>query len=375
VSRIAVIGPVEPFRSGVARHTTALARALARRPGHEVHVYSFSRQYPALLFPGSSDRSPAYRKPSDVDVDFLIDSINPLTWWQTCRALRRFDPELVVAPMWTFFLAPCTSLILSSLSCPIVGVVHNVADHDANRAVALISSILIRRAGAYVTHTRELAQSILRLVPGAQVIVHPHPVFDYPIARRTLIPRADLELLMFGLLRPYKGVDVLLDALARCRTKSVMLSIVGESWLSETELRHSIARRGLADRVELVLRYVADDEAAEYFARADVVVLPYLSVTGSGVLPLALHYGKPVAASDLPGFRELVTDAENGWLVPPGDAAALAETLETRVSREAAAAMGPAIAAARQRLSFDHFADAVLEAAPRPLGPRPAALR
>lgn len=358
-----MLGPVEPFRSGVARHTTALARALSRRPEHEARVYSFSRQYPALLFPGSSDRASDARAPSDLHVEFSVDSLNPLTWWQTVRALRRFAPELIVAPMWTFFLVPCTSAILASARCPIVGVVHNVADHDSNRAAALVSSLLIRRASVYVTHTRDLEQSIRRLVPSARVVVHPHPVFDYPLARHVPAKRADLELLMFGLLRPYKGVDVLLDALALIPNQSVMLSVVGESWQSESELRDLIARRGLADRVELVLRYVDDEQAAEYFARADAVVLPYRSVTGSGVLPLAFHYGKPVVASDLPGFRELLTDGENGWLVPAGDAAALAHTIQTRVSRAGAVAMAPAIAAARERLSFDHFADAVLGSA------------
>jgi D-inositol-3-phosphate glycosyltransferase len=364
-----VVGPVEPFRSGVARHTTALARAIARRSEHEVRVYTFSRQYPALLFPGNSDRSAEYREPSDLNVEFSIDSINPLTWWQTSNAVRRFAPEVVIAPMWTFFLAPCTSLILARARCPIVGVVHNIADHDSNRAAALISSVLVRRASAYVTHTHALADGIRRLVPTAQVVVHPHPVFEYPVVNHTPSKRAELELLMFGLLRPYKGIDVLLDALARCHNKSFILSIVGESWQSEVELRDSIARRGLDGRVELVLRYVGDSEAAEYFARADVVMLPYLSVTGSGVLPLAFHYGKPVAASDLPGFRELVMDGETGWLVPPGDAAALARAIDERISRAAAVAMAPSIAATRRRLSFEHFADAVLAAATTPSRP------
>lgn len=363
MSRIAVIGPVEPFRSGVARHTTAVAHAIARRPQHEVRVYSFSRQYPALLFPGSSDRSPDSLKASDLNVEFSIDSMNPLTWWQTTSALRRFAPEVVIAPMWTFFLAPCTSFILARVKCPIVGVVHNVADHDSNRAAALISALLIRRASAYVTHTRDLAQGIERLVPGARVVVHPHPVFEYPVASAPPGKRAELELLMFGLLRPYKGVEVVLEAMAKCRKTSVMLSIVGESWQSEAALRALVVQRGLEGRVELVLRYVSDSEAADYFARADVVVLPYLSVTGSGVLPLAFHYGKPVAASDLAGFRELVRDGENGWLVPPGDAAALARVIDERLSRAVATGMAPAIAETRRQLSFEHFADAVLEAA------------
>lgn len=334
-----------------------------------MRVFSFARQYPALLFPGASDRSPDYLVPQDLDAEFSIDSINPLTWMQTSTAIRRFAPDVVIAPMWTFFLAPCTSAILSRLRCPIVGVVHNVADHDANRLAALLSSVLVRRASAYVTHTRELAQGIARIVPNAHVTVHPHPVFDYPSPQGTLGKRAELELLMFGLVRPYKGVDILLEALAACRKKSVMLSIVGESWQSRDELREAVARHGLQDRVELVLRYVSDVEAAEYFARADVVVLPYRSVTGSGVLPLAFHYGKAVAASDLPGFRELLSDEVQGWLTPVGDAQALARTIDERLSRTAALGMTSAIAAARQRLSFDHFANAVLEASRVPRNP------
>jgi len=168
---------------------------------------------------------------------------------------------------------------------------------------------------------------------------------------------------MFGLIRPYKGLDVLLDALAACRKKALMLSVVGESWQNDAELRESIAQKGLEDRVELVARYVSDLEAAEYFARADVVVLPYRSVTGSGVLPLAFHYGKAVAASDLPGFRELLVNGETGWLLPVGDPTALARVIDEQISRKSAIDMTPAISEARRRLSFDHFADTVLEAA------------
>jgi glycosyltransferase involved in cell wall biosynthesis len=361
--RVAIVGPIEPFRSGVARHTTALARALSRRSELRVRVYSFSRQYPAVLFPGESDRASDCHAPADLDVRYSIDSINPLTWWTTARQLRAFQPELLVIPLWTFFLAPCSSAILASVRCPKVAMVHNVVDHDARRLRAILSSLPLRQATHYITHTRALSREIRRIVPGAHVSVHAHPVFDYPAPRGVLNRRADLELLMFGLIRPYKGLDVLLEALAVCRRSSVMLSVVGESWDSESELRALISRLGIESKVELVLRYVSDAEAAEYFARADVVVLPYRSVTGSGVLPLAFYYGKPVAASDLPGFRELIGDGRDGWLVPGGDASALARLIDERLSSESAAAMQPMVQAARQRLTFDHFAAALLQMA------------
>jgi glycosyltransferase involved in cell wall biosynthesis len=361
VSRVAVLGPVEPFRSGIARHTTALARALNRRSDCDVRVYSFSRQYPALLFPGQSDRASDTSAPRDLDVSYAIDSVDPRSWWQVAQAMREYRPDVVIAPLWTFFLAPCLTAILARQRCPIVGVVHNVADHDARRVSSWVSAWPIRQASAFVTHTRELAAGVQRLVPGARVEVHPHPTFDYPAPLHALPKRADLELLMFGLIRPYKGLDVLLEALRASNKRSVQLSVVGESWQSEAALRASLG--DLGGRVELVLRYVPDAEAAEYFDRSDVVALPYRSVTGSGVLPLAYHYDKPVVASDLPGFRELVVDGQSGWLVPPGDARALARCIDDRISREAAAAMVPMVREARRRLSFDHFAEALLQAA------------
>jgi glycosyltransferase involved in cell wall biosynthesis len=360
--RVAVVGPIEPFRSGVARHTTALARALARRARTEVRVYSFSRQYPAWLFPGESDRASDASVPRDLDASFSIDSLNPLSWLRVAREIRAYGPDLVIAPAWTFFLSPCLTAILSKVRCPIVAVVHNVSDHDGGRVRSLISAMQLQRASAHVTHTRELAAGITRIIPDAHVIVHPHPIFEYPAARRTLPARAELELLMFGLIRPYKGLDVLLEAIARCAKPSLMLSVVGEPWQDPASIRAQVERLGLEGKVDLVLRYVPDAEAAEYFERADVVVLPYRSVTGSGVVPLAWHYGKPVVASDLPGFSELVSHGDNGWLVPPGDVSELARTLAEKVDRSTAASMQPRIRQMRSELTFEHFAEATLGA-------------
>lgn len=359
---VAVLGPVEPFRSGVARHTTALARALSRRSDCTVRVYSFSRQYPALLFPGDSDRASDTSAPEDLDVVYEIDSINPLSWLKVARDVRRQRPDLVVVPLWTFFLAPCLGALLASVRCPVVAVVHNVLDHEAGRVRALLSTLALRRADAYITHTEELAREIRAVVPGAPVVVHPHPVFEYPPARGTLPRRAELELLMFGLLRPYKGLDVLLEAVAASTVKSLRLSVVGECWQDLGSIRQQIQRLGLDNQVELVAKYVSDAEAAEYFQRCDIVMLPYRSVTGSGVLPLAFHYERPVVASDLPGFRQLVDDRRTGWLVPPGDVSALCRVIDADLSREVALAMQPSVREARQRLSFDHFATTLLTA-------------
>ena len=364
-TRIAIVGPVEPFRSGIARHTTALARALQRRPGMRVKVVSFCRQYPSLLFPGESDRASDTTLPTDLDVETPIDSLNPFTWPSAVQMVRKFRPHLVLAPAWTFFLAPCFAFVLSQLrrqSIPVVAIVHNVADHDAGQFRRRLSTLQLRQAEAYITHTRELAAGITSVVPGAKVAVLPHPVFDYPQPIGSLPRRAELELLMFGIVRAYKGLDVLLRALSLSKRTSVKLSVVGEAWRDAGDVRRLVAGLGIEQKVELVLRYLADAEAAEYFARADVVVLPYRSVTGSGVLPLAFYYGKPVAASALPGFSDLVREDETGWFLPVGDAVAWANAIDHTLSAEAARGMGPCIEAVRKQLSFDRFAEMLLQA-------------
>jgi D-inositol-3-phosphate glycosyltransferase len=362
---VAIVGPVEPFRSGIARHTTALARSLQRRPGVQVKVVSFSRQYPALLFPGESDRASDTTLPSDLDVETLLDSLNPLTWALAVQKIRRFRPHLVLAPAWTFFLAPCFTFVLRQLrrqNIPVVAMVHNVADHDGGQLRRRLSTLQLRQADAYITHTHQLAKGIANVVPGAKVKVLPHPVFDYPQPSGSLSRRADLELLMFGIVRAYKGLDVLLRGLSVSKKASVKLSVVGEVWRDAGDVKRLVNELGIEQKVELVLRYLTDAEAAEYFARADVVVLPYRSVTGSGVLPLAFHYGRPVAASRLPGFLELVREGETGWLVPVGDAATWADTIDHTLTAEAARKMGPNIEMARRELSFDRFAEVVLQA-------------
>jgi D-inositol-3-phosphate glycosyltransferase len=364
ITRVAILGPVEPFRSGVARHTTALASALAARTDTTVRVFSFSRQYPSLLFPGESDRAEEQPCPN-LDARYVLDSMNPLTWLATARSVANFRPDLVVAPVWTFFLAPCLFAVQKHLAhrdIPIVAIVHNIADHDGSAFRSWLTALQLRQASAHVTHTSELAAEISKLVPGTPLAVCPHPVFNYPRASGRLSKRRDLELLMFGLVRPYKGVDVLLRALALVAKPSVMLSIVGEVWDNLEKLHALIDGLDLRSKVELIPHYVSDADAAEYFDRSDVVVLPYRSVTGSGVLPLAYHYGKPVLVSRLPGLTELVQHGKTGWVVPPEDPLALARALDGDISRQSAAAMGIHIADMRRSLSFERLAETVLEA-------------
>ncbi|MEL6265063.1 MAG: glycosyltransferase [Pseudomonadota bacterium] len=366
--RIALIGPVSPFRGGIARHTTALARALAAREGVTLDLWSFRRLYPRRLYPGESDRDPDAAPPEALAPRFALDAVNPLSWRGAARRIAAGAPDLAVLPAWTFFVAPCLGTLARGLRArgvPVAMVVHNAADHEGARLKRALSRWQLAPADRFVTHTAALADDIRALVPGRPVGVTPHPAYDdFPAPQGPPAREAALELLFFGLVRPYKGLDIAIEALAASGLTDVRLTVAGEFWIDEAAVRARIAELGLEARVTLIPRYVSDAEAAALFHRADAVLAPYRSVTGSGVVAMARHYGRPVIASRLPGLEAAIRDGETGWLSPPGDAAALGRLIAARVTRAGAAAMEPAVRAAAAAEGWDAFAEALLAPGP-----------
>lgn len=365
-TRVALIGPVIPFRGGIAQHTTMLARALAR--DCEVRSYSFARQYPAWLFPGESDRDPAFEGHAEPGATYDLDSVNPATWRSVLRQIVAWKPAVVVMPWWTVYFAPLYSYMtrrLRAAGIPVVFVSHNVVEHETAAWKRAATRGVLSRGSAHVVHTSADAENLSRMLPGARCVMHPLPVFDtFPPALGSLAREHDLELLFFGFVRPYKGLDVLLEAMALTDPDiDVRLSVVGEFWHGSGDTREQITRLGLEERVEIVEGYVSDAAAAEYFDRADAVVLPYRSATGSAVVAVAYHYDKPVIATDVGGFPDVVVEGTTGFLVPAESPAGLARAIE-RVHRADRAAMAREISRFKsERLSWSGFAAAVLDAA------------
>ncbi len=364
--RLAIVGPVTPFRSGVAKHTTELARAISDIDETDVVVYSFKRQYPRLLYPGDDDRVPDIDDgfSNTLNVQYLIDSINPFTWWRTAARLKKDDIDQVILPAWTFFLSPCLGTIAricNKAGIQVVMIVHNFEDHEASWWKAWLSKFQLKQADRYVTHGSVLADQINTMGSGKPVQVCPHPIFEqYPDPVGKLPRRAKLELLFFGLIRNYKGLDIALHGLAKSGRQDIMMTVVGEFWEGKEATHELIEELDVKDKVEVVPRYVSDAEAAEYFARADVVILPYRTVSGSGVIPVAYRYGKPVIVSDLPGLTDVVDEGETGWFVPAEDSDAIGCLLSEVVTTERVETMKEAIALKRKELSWERFAEVVL---------------
>jgi glycosyltransferase involved in cell wall biosynthesis len=340
--RISLIGPTHPYRGGIAHHTTLLCETL--REAHDVQFISYKRQYPALLFPGKSDKDPSADAIRAHDVEYLLDSVNPLTWIRTARAVTRFRPDLLVLPWWVAFWAPqylvLTTWVRLFSSARIVFLCHNVMEHEPSFLKRLITRLTLSRADGIITQSRQESEKAKALL-GADFPVTTgfHPTYaplaggsanrteDGPRTAKAPDPAGGV-LLFFGFVRPYKGLDVLLEAMpAVLAARDVTLMVVGEFWKDKERYLEQIGRLGIGGHVRLVDEYVPNESLGQYFTAADVVVQPYRSASGSGVSQLAYGFGKPVVATRVGNLSEVIDDGENGMLVAPADPAALADAL------------------------------------------------
>lgn len=322
--KIALISPIEPYRSGIAKHSTQVALTLSQNKDISLDVYSFKRLYPAFLFPGADDKDSESSSPEQLNVDVQLDAINPFSWFSLCKKLKKEKYSAVIIPAWTFFVAPCLGYI--SKQCKkhgikVVSIVHNAFDHEASGLKNSLMRYQLKSSSEFLCHNKSLAKQIYAELPNANVLISPHPIFDqYPEPTELLEKRAPLELLFFGIIRDYKGLDILIDAVAKLDKDSFKLTIVGECWGSWDKYQEQIDSLGLKGNIETVIQYASDEDAANYFTRADVVVLPYRSMTGTGVIPLAYNFETPVICSKLDAFYEVVDEGESGVIAEGGNA-------------------------------------------------------
>lgn len=340
-----------------------LHRALRRQA--EVSTISFTRQYPAWLYPGGSDLDPGYLGYHEEGVQYLLDSLNPRTWAKTARIAVLHGAQAVVIPWWTSYWTLCfrdLALRLRKAGIRPVFFCHNAIEHDDHSWKRYATRWALSTSRDFIVHTNQDAEDLRRLFPRARILVHPHPIYDqFPAVSDPPAPRGELDLLFFGFVRPYKGLDDLLRALAVIRGCDFRFTIAGEFWGGLKTTIRLIRDLGLREQVELRPWYHSETEAALLFARADAVVLPYRSATGSGIIPLAYHYGKPVIATRVGGLSEVVREGRTGFLIHPGCDDEFIQ-LVNRLNRVKLAAMRPEVEAFSRTLGWESLAATVIAA-------------
>lgn len=306
--KIALIGPVYPYRGGIAHYTTMVDRAL-HETGHDVLLVSFRRQYPQWLFPGDSDQDPSETPLRATAPNYWLDSLNPLNWLATLRRIRHAQVDAIVLQWWTTFFAPLwiTLGILNRLFLrrPLVYICHNVLPHEPHVWDRWVAKATLRWGARFIVQSADEAQRLRTLLGEVEIAVIPHPVYDFLAAasmskseaRRQLgLPDDAPVMLFFGIVREYKGLDTLLHALPQvlANVSDARLLIAGEFWESKSTYTALIDQLGIGDAITIDDRYIPNEEVGAYFIAADLLVAPYRRVTDSGALQMAHGFGLPV---------------------------------------------------------------------------------
>jgi glycosyltransferase involved in cell wall biosynthesis len=335
--RIAFLSPFYPYRGGIAQFSDSLYLSLSK--SNDVKAFTFTRQYPGFLFPGKTQ----YVSKSDVDrginAERVLDSVNPLTYRRTAEKIREFSPNVILISYWMPFFAFSLGRVARILKkiCPdakIVSVMHNVLPHEKRAGDDLLTRFYIRQNTGFVVLNDKSKDDLLKLKPDTKYIVLPHPLYNHygnniPKAEacsKLGVPPGKKVMLFFGLIRSYKGVDLLLETLAGL-DDSYYLIIAGEVYGSFDKYNEIIKKHSLSNRVLLHTKFIPESEIALYFSAADVCVLPYRSGTQSGIEGVSYHFGLPVIVTDVGGLKETVEKHKTGLVVPRAETALLKEAV------------------------------------------------
>jgi len=364
--RLTVFGPGFPLRGGIATTTTALVQALEGR-GHQVQFLAPSRQYPRWLYPGGDERDPE-ACPQIAGSQALFAPFEPWTWPRVRRQALEYNADAWIIPYWTWAWAPFWRFLLLGSRPPAIAVVHNLHDHGAGAFRRWAALGVLNRCQGFLTHASFLKTALMESFSGAPVAAYPlppvtssRPIPEKPAVRRRMDIGPEERLALFlGLIRPYKGVDVLLEAFARLSESSPWrLVVAGEPWggLGRT-LSAQVETLHLNDRVELKFGWIPETEVDGLLSAADILVLPYRSGTQSAVAPMALSRGLPVLSTDVGGLGEVIEDGVAGLLVEPDSPQALADAL-VDLEGEGLARLAAGALASSDRLTWAGYSEAL----------------
>ena len=335
---IIIVGPAYPYRGGIADFNERLAREF-QREGHKVTIYTFTLQYPGFLFPGKTQysTSPA---PGDLTIVRKVNSINPLNWVKVGREIRRQHPDMVMVRFWLPFLAPCLGTIARIISkdkgIKVVSLLDNVVPHEHRIGDKVFARYMIKSVGGYVAMSESVLADAKSFDDTKPYALTPHPLYDNfgdRVSRDEAIAHLGLDadtryILFFGLIRDYKGLDLLLRAFAdsRLRNKKTKLIVAGEFY-SNAELYEQLERNlDIAEHIVWYKEFIPADQVRYFFAAADLVAQPYKTATQSGITQIAYHFERPMLVTDVGGLAEIVPHGKVGYVVKP-EADAIADAL------------------------------------------------
>lgn len=366
--RIAILSCFPPYRGGISQFNTSLYQELSG--SCTVGAFNFRRQYPGLLFPGKTQYIEDGSTPP-FSTQRILDTANPLSYISTARVIRKWKPDLLLMRYWMPYFAPSQGYVARHMGpeCKVISILDNVIPHESHFFDRPLTSYYLKGHDGFVVLCNSVRDDLLRIMPDARCIVSPHPIYSnfgekisMEQARRELgLDSEKKTLLFFGLIREYKGLDILLEAFS-AMDDSYQLIIAGEPYGSFERYGRLIDSSPNRSRIHLHDRFISDSEVAAFFCAADLCVLPYRSATQSGISSISYHFDLPMVTTAVGGLKEMIGDSGTGIVTDSITPEAVRAAVERYFSDDSIRrGCVEAIGKEKDRLSWKRFCSNLLD--------------
>ena len=372
--KIAFLSTFYPYRGGIAQFNANLYEELAK--DHQVKAFTFSRQYPSLLFPGKTQYVTERDNAKVIESIAVLDSINPFSYFSTAKKIANLEPDVVVMRYWVSYLAPALGTVarlLRKKGIKVIAILDNVIPHERKFFDKPFAKWFIKQCDGCIAMSSSVLGDMLGLTPEKPYILQPHPPYDHFGAKmekdkaceRLGIKPDKKNLLFFGLIRDYKGLDLLIEAMG-CLDDGYRLINAGESYGSFDKYQEQIENLivenpSLAERIVIFNRYIDDDEVPAFFSASDLCVLPYKSATQSGITAVSLHFEIPVVATRTGGLEESIEEPGIGILADEISAEGVVRAIESYFNHPEKSIFVDNIRKVKEIMSWTSFAKALTE--------------
>ena len=379
--RIAILSCFHPYRGGISQFNTYLLKELSKK--HNVKAFNFTRQYPGFLFPGKTQKVTPQDSAASVESTPVLDTANPFSYAKAARAIAEYEPDVLLTRYWMSYFAPSLGSVGSKVARILrkkgkadfktVAIADNIVPHERHFFDVPLARYFVKRQSGIVTLSTAVQEELLGICPGVKSTVIPHPLYsnfgekvDKLEARKWLGMEGSDEqimnrkvLLFFGLIREYKGLDILLEAMPLL-DDSYTLVVAGECYSSFEKYRSIIdSERFARAKKNLILKdsYIPDGDVKYYFSAADLSVLPYRSATQSGISSISWNFDVPMVTTPVGGLVESVGEAGTGLLTQEITPQAVAEAVEKYFAENRKEEYLYNVSRLKKQLSWETFAD------------------
>jgi len=370
--KITFLGPAYPYRGGLATFNERLARQFVTEC-KDVDIRTFTLQYPGFLFPGKSQFTdgPA---PEGIKIRRELNSINPFNWLRTGLKIRKEKADILLIRYWLPFMAPCLGtvarIVRSNKYTVVISLVDNVYPHEKRPGDSILTRFFMNSIDGAAVLSDTVQKDVEEFRKDIPVCATPHPLFDTygkKLERGDALSALKLDpqnsyLLFFGIIRDYKGLDILIRAFSdtRLRGRNLKLIVAGEFYDSKVHYKNLVKESGLDNDIIFYDHFIKDEDVRLFFSAADLVVQTYKSATQSGVTQIAFHFDKPMLVTDVGGLKEIIPHGKCGYVVQP-DPKIIADAIVDYFDNGRKKAFTECVKKEKEKFSWNKTTDAVTE--------------